>query len=75
MKNGPRVPPALAAVLVVILIGLIGFLGYRYLIPKQTDSGMDLGSHADLSRLSPDQLDTVRKEFDAAKANRGAGSK
>ena len=72
MKKGLAVPPAVTAILVVALIGLIGFLAFRNFGPKQSDAGMEFGAHADLSKLTPEQLDTVRKEFNAAKANRAA---
>ena len=72
MKNGPAVSPAVTAVIVVVLLGFIGFLAYHNFVPKQADAGMTFGSHADMSKLSPEQLDTVRKEFEAAKSSRGA---
>ncbi len=59
-----RSSPAPPAALVVVFLGLIGFPAYRNLVPKQADAGMDIGSHADLGRLSQDQPDTVRSPDD-----------
>ena len=72
MKNGSAVTPAVTALLVAVLIGFIGFLAYRNFGPKQADAGMSFGAKASLSDITPQQLETIRKEFDAAKANRGA---
>lgn len=76
MKNGPAIPPALAAVIVIIVLVVVGFFALKGtgVVGGKTDSGMTQLNKADPTSLSQSQIDDIKKNMDAARAQRGATS-